>query len=334
MTILQVMERLWDHPEPPILSAFVRPSLRGKLYVEAASEAHVQQGLLHLSNIQLHKIFRVPIDEALALLNLNVRFFTVNPGDFVRPRNGLYCGDLAVVLVVDNTYVRIALIPRLHVSLDGAKNKRKRTRPNKRLFDEKDIIKTRGIDSVTRNNEVFRFKGQTFKAGLLELDIALKDLEQEHAETSADELYEYIRIAGHSHKAVAESIAQALSRVAAASIKVGDRVQVISGEGRGALGFVEEVRDDQVELCISNAKSGGFDTITKPNTSLVKHFVIQDFVKARSGAETGMSGWVVHCSDGIAIVYAESRKEASAQTERMLIFTNQPTHRLPYPLGT
>jgi transcription elongation factor len=199
----------------------------------------------------------------------------------------------------------------------------------------KEIMEIRGIDSVARHNQVFRFEGQTFKEGLLELDTVLQDLEQKLAEPSADELYEYVWIAGHGHEDVTESIAQALSLVAAASIKVGDRVRVLSGEGEGAVGFVEEVGDGQVKLYISNAESGGFILIAKPNTCVVKHFVARDFVKARSGSETGTSRWVLHCSDGIAIVYAVSRnEEASVQTERMSMFTSQPTHRSLYPLGT
>jgi transcription elongation factor SPT5 len=305
------MGQLYKHPAPPIASAFVRPSIPGKLYVEAACETQVQRGLQNISNIQLHKISRVAIDEALALLNLNVRFFAVDIGDLVRLETGLYRGDLAVVLNVENTYARIALIPRLRIYSDGTKGKRKRRdgRPTRRLFDENEVIKIPEIDSVAQHSLVFRFEGQTFKNGLLELDISLEDLEQKRADPSADELYEFIRIAGRGHESVAESVAQALSRVAAASIQAGDRVQVISGESWGNVGFVEEVGDGEVKLYISNAKASELDTIMTPNTTVAKHFIVKDFVKVRSGAGIGTSGWVVHCHDGMATIYVGTAKE-------------------------
>jgi transcription elongation factor SPT5 len=311
------MDRLCDHPAPPIASAFVRPSIKGKLYVEAASQAQVQRGLQYISNIQLHKISRVAIEEALELLSLNVRFFAVDVGDLVRLKTGLYGGDLAVVLDVENTYVRIALIPRLRIPPDGTKGKRKRhvERPAKRLFDEKEVMKLFGVDSVARRNQVFRFDKQTFKHGLLELDVTLEALEQKHAEASADELYEFIQIAGHDHESVAESVALALSRIVAASIQAGDRVQVITGDSRGNVGFVQEVSEGQVKLHTSNSKTGELDIVTTPNTSVAKHFIVQDFVKVRSGAKIGTIGWVVNCDGGLVTVYVGSlNEEASTHT--------------------
>src|ERR1700730_6928610 len=110
------MERLVSSKSVPILSAFVRPSFRGRLYVEAKSPLDVRRGCSGLSGIILDKLSHVPIDEALSLLQLDTRFFSVVVGDWVRVKSGLYRQDLALVLDAcrRGTDVRVAVIPCLN----------------------------------------------------------------------------------------------------------------------------------------------------------------------------------------------------------------------------
>jgi hypothetical protein len=117
------------------------------------------------------------------------------------------------------------------------------------LFDEKEVIKWYGADSVVKMNQVFKFRNQIFKNGLLELDVPFEDLVQKIAEPTAAELYEYGRFTTEGHT----SVSRALSRIAETQLRKGDRIKVVSEERRGAVGYLVDVGGDKVTIQVSNA---------------------------------------------------------------------------------
>ena len=286
------MQRLASLASTPILSAFIRPSLKGRLYVEAKSALDVREGCSGIPGVMVDKLSHVPIDEALSLLRLDAYFFSVTTGDWVRIKSGLYRQDLALVLDVcrGGTNMTVAVIPRLDLVLDvsGKRKHSSQSRPAKRLFDDQEIIRVYGADSVVHYNQVFAFQKQVFKNGLLELDVELGDLVQELATPSKSELQEFI----HSSTVDYRSVDRAFVRIVRnlqASLKPGDRVVVILGELEGEIGVIKNVRGATVTLRIGDTHPD-VDILT---SAVRKHFQLYDYVKVVDGLKIGRSGWVI-----------------------------------------
>jgi transcription elongation factor SPT5 len=239
----------------PILSAFVRPSLKGRLYVEAKSALDMRKACSGLLGVMVNKLAHVPIDEALPLLQLDTHFFSVDVGDWVRMKSGLYRQDLAVVLDVfqGGTGMKVALMPRLDLSSDpnGKRKCSSRFRPSKRLFNEQEIVRALGPESITRCNQIFMFRKQEFKNGLLELEVELDDLIPELATPSKSELREFIQSSTLDSKSVNLAFVRIIRNLQA-SLKSGDRVIVMLGESQGKIGVIKSVRGNIATLCIGD----------------------------------------------------------------------------------
>jgi transcription elongation factor SPT5 len=285
------MERLVSSKSVPILSAFVRPSFRGRLYVEAKSPLDVRRGCSGLSGIILDKLSHVPIDEALSLLQLDTRFFSVVVGDWVRVKSGLYRQDLALVLDAcrRGTDVRVAVIPRLNLAPDAGEKRKysSRSRPAKRLFDKEEVVRAFGEESVTRCNQIFVFRKQEFKNGFLELHLDLRDLVPELTIPTTAELQEF----SESPTLDLQLVERAFIRKSRTFLQSEDRVKVLAGESKGSIGIIKKMSGDIATLHIE----GGLD-LDIPTSSIVKYFKLHDYVKVREGLEMGRCGWVTSCN--------------------------------------
>lgn len=296
------MERQARSKSPTILSAFTWPSLKGRIYVEARSEHEVFQACTGLLHMRLRNISRIPIDEALALLQLGDQFFSVVPGDWVRIRLGEYRNDLALVLEVDREHVCIALIPRISMSVETVKGKRKLSslsRPAQQLFDEKKVIEVYGEESVTKCNTFFKFEDQNFRNGLLELDLTLLDLVQERACPTTAELQRFVESLQkfpESPTAQKRFIDLAIARKSAASLRLDDPVVVVSGTMKGTTGkfkAIDGVDQDKVAIEISDDSPGDSYIVHLPIIDVERYFQVGDFVKVKQGLKVGCAGWVV-----------------------------------------
>jgi transcription elongation factor SPT5 len=316
------MERLASSKSKPILSAFVRPSLRGRLYVEAKSPLDVRRGCSGLSGVIFDKLSHVPIDEALSLLQLDTHFFSVAVGDWVRVKSGLYRQDLAIVLEAcrRGTDVRVAVIPRLDLAPDsgGKRQCSCQSRPAKRLFDKEEVVRAFGEELVTQCNQVFMFRKQEFKNGLLELCLDLRDLVQELAIPTSSELLEFSR----SPTLDLRLVERAFIRKSRSSLKSEDRVKVVAGERKGEIGIVKNVRGSMATLCIQ-----GDLNLEIPTSSIVKFFKLHDYVKVREGLETGRCGWVTSCTPPHITIFdrEKSRQVWCSQCTRHAPDCNAPT---------
>ena len=292
----------------PILSAFVRPSLKGRLYVEAKSALDVRKACSGLLGVMVNKLAHVPIDEALSLLQLDTHFFSVNVGDWVRMKSGLYRQDLALVLDVfqGGTGMKVALMPRLDLSSDpnGKRKRSSRFRPSKRLFNEQEIVRALGPESITRCNQIFMFRNQEFKNGLLELDVELDDLIPELATPSKSELREFVQ----SSTLDSESLNRAfvcIIRNLQASLKSGDRIIVLLGESQGKIGVIRSVRGNTATVCIGDQHPD----LEIQTSTLDKHFELHDYVKVTDGLEIGRSGWVTSINIPDVTFFDEQKSE-------------------------
>jgi hypothetical protein len=98
---MNLMRKVLDMENSPgalqIKSVLTRDSLKGYIYVEARSMAHVQVALDKVNNVYGSKIVLVPLEEMVDVLNVTKKTVSLKPGAWVRVSRGKFKGDLAQV---------------------------------------------------------------------------------------------------------------------------------------------------------------------------------------------------------------------------------------------
>jgi transcription elongation factor SPT5 len=285
---------------PQVLSAFVRPSLPGKLYIEAHSEGDVRRSCKGLKGVYLNQLTHIPLEEVFLILQLNVNFFDAGVGTWVRVASGSYRGDLGYVLSSKSTYAKIALIPRIRTDV-GISSKRKRSdneRAPQQLFDCQEVVKAYGADSIKKRDACYFFQGDIYKDGFLELAIKLEDLVQDVAIPTVSELFEFSKCPSVDIK----NIILPFARNAATSLQRGDRVRIMSGQEAGIIGEICDVEGDVVHILPEGERDHPEMRILVPLINVMKHFKVGDFVEVRVGKEIGKRGWVISC-DGPRVTF-------------------------------
>jgi transcription elongation factor len=294
--------------QPKILSAFTRPSLPGKIYVEAKSERDVCEACRAQTNIFIRDIVRVPIEEAVSLLTLSVSFFNPQVGSWVRIASGLYRGDLAYVLAVkSHISAKVALVPRLQLERKKRKAAAWKNRPPKRLFDQDGIANAYGPDSVEKCNQCWKFQKEIYKNGLLEKQFILEDFVQELAIPTVAELLEFQASGGVR----LNDLSGAFNQISNSSLRPGDRVEVTWGRWAGVIGEVHAVSAAIIQV-LPSGMGASENVIDVPAVHITRHFRPGDFVKVRSGREIGKTGWVVSCNNSVVTFHEPSSTEVNS----------------------
>ncbi|XP_058110427.1 protein RNA-directed DNA methylation 3-like isoform X2 [Magnolia sinica] len=98
-----------------IISAFALDHMKGYIYIEADREFDVAEACKGVSSIYPSKMSLVPKSEVPHLLSVQNQKSEVSKGTWVRVKFGVYKGDLAQVVAVDDARKRatIKLIPRI-----------------------------------------------------------------------------------------------------------------------------------------------------------------------------------------------------------------------------
>lgn len=102
-----------------IKSAIALDHLKGFIYIEADKESHVVNAIKGLRNLQQWGFKLVPIKEMPEVVSIPKRKKTLKKGDWCRVKRGLYKGDIAQILEIDDTKgkITIKLIPRLNFGM-------------------------------------------------------------------------------------------------------------------------------------------------------------------------------------------------------------------------
>ena len=343
--VICLLQKCYDYAAKgqPLLikSVFAKDQLKGYLYVEAFKEAHVKEALKGLRNVFNSKPPKlVPLAEMVSAITVPRSATRIaQVGSWVRPKIGVYKGDLAKVLAVDINAGRatIKLVPRLDFAAMAARkaegrrgfDKAPKVRPVQRAFNpdearsyQLDVMMQR--DRATGDLIQILNNSQRFTKGYLLKTVATKGLALEETLPPLDELQRFNAAQqdgdGDGGGGDLTSLVQelgvegtaALEQVAAnAKFVKGDRVIVREGDLKGILGRVELVSEDgQVMVLPIDDSLGDFqDIIGFAPREISKFFDSGDHVKVVHGSRSGETGMVVKLDDGVCYVLTDATQE-------------------------
>lgn len=311
----RIVERQRSREPMQIFSAFERAGtgvMIGRIYVEARRLDDVTSALDGITNVFMGtKPLLVPVEEMPDLLKVK-KSKQLEPGMYVRPKRGLYAGDLAMIDEIDpnGTEVQLKLIPRLDYGLmedanamaastimepDGQGGmKRKRVpppfkqRPPARLFSETEA-KKKHYKYLTSNaglsNNAFTYQGKDYVKGFLMDAFKIAHLQTENVNPTLEEVTKF---AADTEDGTANldlaALAATLKQSAGADYLPGDKVEIYRGEQKGVAGRATEVYNEVIKISVEDGPLAG-QLVEAPIKDLRKQFREGDHVKVIGGSK-------------------------------------------------
>lgn len=262
-----------------IMSAIVLEANKGFIYVEAFKEVHVKDAVHGVEFLSENKIKLVPIKEMTGILSYQKKGTFLKVDDWVRVKRGIYKGDLAQVVEVDEprAIAKIKLIPRLEI--DGKRVKKLHHQTDSDPSEEK-----KGS------------QGKKFQDGYLLKYQKFQSLEIKNVHPTIDEITQFT-------SSIDENIPSNLGSRKKETFKRGDEVVVTEDDMKGMVGTVYEVKDDTITILPRHKDIK--DPLLISASSLKKLFETGDYVKVVSGKNEGSSGPIVKIDNDTVIIYSE-----------------------------
>ncbi|KAK3131898.1 hypothetical protein QOZ80_6AG0513120 [Eleusine coracana subsp. coracana] len=318
-TAICLMQKSIDRTDLQIKSAIALEHLKNYIYVEAEKEAHVKEACKGLRNIYASaKITLVPIKEMADVLSVESKSVDLSRDTWVRMKLGIYKGDLAKVVEVDNVRqrVQVKLIPRIDLQALVTKQegrevaKKKAFVPPPRFFNMDEAREMRIRVERRRDNytgEYFDYVDNLqFKDGFLYKTVSVKSIHTNSIQPSFDEL-EKFRKPGDDMNGDLASLSTLFANRKKGHFMKGDAVIVIKGDLKNLEGWVEKVEDETVHIKpkISDLPK----TLAFNEKELCKYFKPGDHVKVVSGVQEGATGMVVKVEGHVLILLSDTTKE-------------------------
>ncbi|XP_021751371.1 protein RNA-directed DNA methylation 3-like isoform X2 [Chenopodium quinoa] len=187
-----------------IISAFAVEHIKGFVFVEAERQSDVAEACNQLADVYFSLVTPVPPNEVGHLLVVKKRYHEVKEGSWARVKNGIYRGDLAQVVAINNERKRatVKLIPRIDLQAltakygGGANSKRtKGTVPAARLINSSDLEEFRPLIQYRRDRDtgkMFEFLDSLMlKDGFLYKKVSIDSLSFWGINPTEDELQKF-----------------------------------------------------------------------------------------------------------------------------------------------
>ncbi|GLJ49926.1 hypothetical protein SUGI_1061450 [Cryptomeria japonica] len=303
-----------------ILSAVALDHLKGYLYIEAHKDAYVRQACKGMRNIYSQTVKLVPIKEMPDVLTVHVKQMGLGKETWVRVKSGIYKGDLAKAVELDNVRQRVTLklVPRLDFQalkrrMEGSVSKEEKKKAakivpparfvNLRQITDMGIVVERKRDSVT--GEMFEtVENMMFKDGYLYKTMSIKSVNSQNIKPSFDELQKFQSSNAESDMAAADG-----GRKKQMHFRKGDMVVVMRGDLKNLKGCVERVDDENIHV---RTKMEGIEgtVLSFHQNELCKFFETGDHVKVVSGTHEGTTGMIVKLErNNVLIIIADRTRE-------------------------
>jgi len=168
-----------------------------------------------------------------------------------------------------------------------------------RLFYVEQGKVTYSGNSVEKRNQVYVFKGNFFKNGLMEKAVHPINLSHRNVAVTQSEL-DFFQRSGD------ERVIKALD-AGVTPLQIGDRIQAITGTFRGLIGHVIDIHDDHTVTfqSVDHHEKGTSEKTRFPicSSEVRKKFELGDHVQVLLGAHSGDQGYIVEIKGEDAIVY-------------------------------
>ncbi|KAK1308610.1 hypothetical protein QJS10_CPA09g00142 [Acorus calamus] len=301
-----------------IKSAIALDHLKGYIYLEAEKEAHVKEACKGLRNIYSMQVRIVPIKEMTDVLSVESKTVDLAPDSWVRMKTGIYKGDLAKVVYVDNVHQRVTvkLIPRVDLQaisnkLEGINvGKKKAFIPPPRLVkieEARDLhIRVEGKRDRDTGEYMDVINGMHFKDGFLYKPVSTKSISIHSIQPTFDEL-EKFKTPGDEKDEDMSGLSTLFANRKKGHFMKGDAVIVVRGDLKNLKGWVEKVEEENVH--IKTKIKDLPKTLALNEKELCKYFKPGDHVKVVSGVQEGATGMVVKVEGHVLIILSDTTKE-------------------------
>ncbi|KAL1219260.1 putative transcription elongation factor SPT5 [Cardamine amara subsp. amara] len=315
-----LMQKIIDRgSEFKIRSVIALDHLQNYIYIEADMEAHVKEAIKGMRNIYANnKILLVPIKEMTDVLSVGSKAIDLSRDMWVRMKLGIYKGDLAQVVDVDNVRRRVTvkLIPRIDLQvlankLEGRETvKKKAFAPPPRFMNVDEArelhIRVEHRRDQTTGDYFESIDNMLFKNGFLYKKVSTKSIAAQNITPTFDELERFKR-PSENGEIDFDDLSTLFANRKKGHFMKGDAVIVIRGDLKNMKGWIEKVNEENV-LIRSNMK-GLPNPLAVYERDLCKYFEPGNFVKVVSGSHEGATGMVVKVDQHVLIVLSDTTKE-------------------------
>lgn len=313
--VVRLLSKFFDlQGQPGALSIFSVSALdkfAGFIFVEAAKALHVKEAVSGLSDFNAESIMQVRLNEIKQVFAPDPgREIHVAPFSFVQMGSGMYQGDLALVLAVDedtNLAAHVKLVPRLPPPDAPADPT---ARPAPALFDPEVHPAAVLVDNKNFARKTYSYVRQTFQNGFLLKRVRLAGLRQDIPVPPLADIKVFLDSEEEEQRrAILARLAEQAEkrRLRERNLAVGDRVAVVRGDLVGLQGAVIEVSGELAKVELASAEVR--EPVTFRQVELNKLFEIGDAVEIVSGPQAGGRGTVVRIDRGQASVVSHSHSE-------------------------
>ncbi|CAH2059462.1 unnamed protein product [Thlaspi arvense] len=302
-----------------IRSAIALDHLQNYIYIEADMEAHVKEAIKGMRNIFAnHKILLVPIREMTDVLSVKSKTIDLARDTWVRMKLGIYKGDLAQVVDVDNVRRRVTvkLIPRIDLQvlankLEGIEIAKKKAFVPPPRFMNVDEARELHIRVEHRRDRMTgdyfeNIGGMLFKDGFIYKKVSTKSISAQNVTPTFDELEKFKKPSENGEIDFVDISNLFANRKKGHFVK-GDEVIVIKGDLKNLKGWVEKV--DEENVLIRSEMKGLHNPLAVNERELCKYFEPGNHVKVVSGTHEGATGMVVKVDQHVLIILSDTTKE-------------------------
>lgn len=286
-------------PQHELLSATMRDSLRGSIYLECQMNKELIQllnntlGIIRTRSGILYS--QVDSEERIRILKMKEVEKIISPGKWLTITKGLYRGDVCLISTVHTWGVDAYVIPRFSYRREDKNQKRKATtiRPQPELFEPTRLDESLS-GSIVSYHETDRYSlgSFNFDRGLLWQNFNFSCIGEDAASISWQH-HTLFMLSGHP--LVLDSPPP---RPTEWSFTENDKVIMASSKKQGILVSIE-TEYAQIEF-----DSEGVHRL--PWHNIRKYFVVGEYVQITAGRHHGKSGWVTKVEDETAWIFIDT----------------------------
>ena len=338
VVVLEIMKKYFEYLgtelEFQVLSVSSVDKTKGFIYIEAATNYHIFKAIAGISDIDSRYVKVIPPNDRTQIYEPDLsKKYDLKPFQYVRIKKGLYEGDLGQVVEVQENKNRalIRLVPRLTPGNDNednekdgdddkeeektSKNKKasqgikrfqeqakKKIRPPQRIFVPSEFQGYEAKRDFDGKKNLYLYKGQSFKNGLLYKKFNYKNLQFENVNPAIEEIHMFSQALNDKDAKIYDSLVE-MNKKSYRFVK-GDKVRVIQGDLKSLEGIVIKMAENNVTVRFKDLD----ELIDLVPSHLVKSYHIGDSVKVVAGKNAGKIGFILNIDDNIARLKVDDLK--------------------------